>query len=58
MGLVWDLIYLDSCLAIYLVEETAPFSAQLEEVLAKNANGIFCVSPLIAPQIVKNILIT
>ena len=46
MGLVEPLIYLDSCLAIYLVEENASFVAKLEYALEVNADAVFCISPL------------
>ena len=40
------MIYLDSCLAIYLIEEISPFAAKLENALAMNSDEIFCISPL------------
>ncbi len=38
-------IYLDSCIAIYLVEEHPAYCAPIEELLAK-CEGIICYSPL------------
>ena len=38
-------VYLDSCIAIYLVEEHPAYYAIIEESLA-NLNGIVCYSPL------------
>ena len=38
-------VYLDSCIAIYLVEEHSTYCAHIEEALA-NLNGIICYSPL------------
>jgi len=46
MGLAELSIYLDSCLAIYLVEENASFVAKLENALAANWDVKFCISPL------------
>jgi len=46
MGLAELSIYLDSCLAIYLVEENASFAAKLENALAANLDAKFCISPL------------
>ena len=46
MGLVAFPIYLDSCLAIYLVEENPSFVAKLENALAAHAGANFCISPL------------
>jgi len=46
MGLTELSIYLDSCLAIYLVEENASFAAKLENALAANWDAKFCISPL------------
>lgn len=46
MGLTGLSIYLDSCLAIYLVEENASFAAKLENALAANLDAKFCISPL------------
>ena len=46
MGLAELSIYLDSCLAIYLVEENASFAAKLENALAANWDAKFCISPL------------
>jgi len=46
MGLAELSIYLDSCLAIYLVEENASFVAKLENALAANWDAKFCISPL------------
>lgn len=40
------MIYLDSCLAIYLVEETAPLPPSWKTFLRKNSTEIFCISPL------------
>lgn len=45
MGLTRS-IYLDSCLAIYLVEENPNFVTTLESALAANSDAIICVSPL------------
>ena len=38
-------VYLDSCIAIYLVEEHSVYYAVIEEALAK-LDGIVCFSPL------------
>ena len=38
-------VYLDSCIAIYLVEEHSAYCAAIEEALAK-LSGIVCYSPL------------
>lgn len=38
-------VYLDSCIAIYLVEEHRAYCAVIEEALAR-LNGIVCFSPL------------
>ena len=38
-------VYLDSCIAIYLVEEHAVYSTVIEGALAR-LNGIVCHSPL------------
>jgi uncharacterized protein len=38
-------VYLDSCIAIYLVEEHSTYCAGIEEALA-NLNGMVCYSPL------------
>lgn len=46
MGLAGSSIYLDSCLAIYLVEEVDPFAAKLENALAANSDAKLCISPL------------
>lgn len=46
MGLAKSSIYLDSYLAIYLVEENAAFVGKLEAALAANADADFCISPL------------
>ena len=46
MGLAASSIYLDSCLAIYLVEENATFVAGLESALAADPSASFCISPL------------
>jgi len=46
VGLAELSIYLDSCLAIYLVEENASFVAKLENALAANWDAKFCISPL------------
>jgi len=39
-------VYLDSCLAIYLVEENAVFAPNLEIALKANSDSVFCISPL------------
>jgi len=46
MGLGSSLIYLDSCLAIYLVEEIPTLSATLENALASTMDARFCISHL------------
>ena len=46
MGLAESSIYLDSCLAIYLVEENTSFVAKLENALAANSDAKFCISSL------------
>ena len=46
MGLAASSIYLDSCLAIYLVEENPTFAPRLESALAANPSASFCISPL------------
>ena len=46
MGLAELSIYLDSCLAIYLVEENISFVAKLEKALAANSDAKFCISAL------------
>lgn len=46
MGLAEPSIYLDSCLAIYLVEENSSFSAKLENAVAANPDAKFCISLL------------
>jgi uncharacterized protein len=46
MGLAELSIYLDSCLAIYLVEENISFVAKLENALTANSDAKFCISPL------------
>lgn len=46
MGLASSSIYLDSCLAIYLVEEISTFVAGLENALAANPVAKICISPL------------
>ncbi len=46
MGLVSSSVYLDSCLAIYLVEENALFAPKLEIALKTKFDSSFCVSPL------------
>lgn len=38
-------VYLDSCIAIYLVEEHPSYYAVIEETLA-HLNGVVCYSPL------------
>ncbi len=38
-------VYLDACIAIYLVEEHSTYCAGIEEALAR-LNGIVCYSPL------------
>lgn len=45
MGLAAS-IYLDSCLAIYLVEEAVRFAAKLETALAAHSEAKFCISLL------------
>ena len=37
-------VYLDSCIAIYLVEEHPTYCAGIEECLAR-LNGIVCLPP-------------
>jgi predicted nucleic acid-binding protein len=39
------MIYLDACIAIYLVEEHSVFGPQLEAAL--NEREIYCISPLV-----------
>jgi len=46
MGLAEPFIFLDSCLAIYLVEENTAFVGKLENALAANSDAVFCISPL------------
>lgn len=46
MGLAETSIYLDSCLVIYLVEESKSFATNLEGILAANPEVRFCISPL------------
>ena len=46
MGLAGSSIYLDSCLAIFLVEENTSFVNKLENALAANSDATFCISPL------------
>ena len=46
MGLAKSSIYLDSCLAIYLVEEIPAFVGRLENAMAVNADAKICISPL------------
>lgn len=46
MGLAQSSIYLDSCLAIYLVEETPPFAARLEQALAASVGATLYISSL------------
>jgi len=46
MGLVRASIYLDSCLAIYLIEENSAFASQLEKTLEANLDSALCISPL------------
>ncbi|MBK8466384.1 MAG: type II toxin-antitoxin system VapC family toxin [Chloracidobacterium sp.] len=46
MGLAESSIFLDSCLAIYLVEENIAFATKLESALATRADSRICISPL------------
>ena len=46
MGLTKSSIYLDSCLAIYLVEEIPAFVTGLENAIAAIADAEVCISPL------------
>ena len=46
MGLTKSSIYLDACIAIYLVEESSTFADKLETVLAANPDAEFCISAL------------
>ena len=46
MGLTKFSIYLDSCLAIYLVEEIPAFVTGLENAIAAIADAEVCISPL------------
>lgn len=39
--------YLDTCCAIYLIEDVPGFSKAMREQLANNADVILCVSPLV-----------
>ncbi len=46
MGLGQPSVYLDSCLAIYLVEENPSYVSTLENALAANSKAAYCISPL------------
>ena len=46
MGLNDFLIYLDSCLVIYLIEENTLYAPKLELELTKHPNAVICISPL------------
>lgn len=41
------LVYLDTCCAIYLLEDVQPFSALIRQHLANNPDAILCVSALV-----------
>ncbi len=47
MGIMSGLIFLDSCLVIYFVEQHPRFSSQINQAIATNANMRFCISPLV-----------
>jgi len=40
-------IYLDTCCIIYLIEEVPGFSDPTRQYLARNADSLLCVSPLV-----------
>jgi predicted nucleic acid-binding protein len=46
MGMT-DLVYLDSCLVIYFVEEHQRFGLLISQAIESNANKRFCISPLV-----------
>lgn len=44
-------VYLDSCFVIYLMEDTAIFSAQARRFFAQNADVHVYVSPLVRLEV-------
>jgi predicted nucleic acid-binding protein len=40
-------VYLDACIVIYLLEDTAPFSEKTRQFFARNSDAHLCVSPLV-----------
>lgn len=47
MGVDAPMIYLDSCIVIYLVEEHAEFSEKVRSAIRTVPNARFCISPLV-----------
>jgi predicted nucleic acid-binding protein len=44
-------VYLDSCMVIYLIENAGSFSEKTIQFLAKNADAILYVSPLVRLEV-------
>ncbi|MGB7650547.1 MAG: PIN domain-containing protein [Gallionella sp.] len=44
-------VYLDSCMVIYLLENTGSFSVAAKQFLVKNSDAILCVSPLVRMEV-------
>ncbi|MFZ4702333.1 MAG: type II toxin-antitoxin system VapC family toxin [Candidatus Methylumidiphilus sp.] len=47
MGLAQGLVYLDSCLVIYTVEEHPRFGHMINQAIESNYGMRFCISPLV-----------
>lgn len=45
-------VYLDSCVVIYLLEQTAPYSEKTRNFLATNSDALLCVSPLVRLEVI------
>ena len=45
-------VYLDACVIIYLMEESAPYSVKTRRFLELNRDAILCVSPLVRLEVV------
>ena len=44
-------VYLDSCIVIYLIENAGSFSEKARQFLARNADAILYVSPLVRLEV-------
>lgn len=50
------LIYLDSCLLIYLVEKNARFDARVRKAMVASDQQTFCISPLVKAECLTGVI--